>query len=57
MSIPVEITQTDYKRVKKMLLKEKEVICLDHTSYVATLLIGRELAIQGKLVAKIVKGF
>jgi len=58
MPIPVCITPESYKKVKRQLLKDKEVVCLDETSYLATLLIGQELLMTTmKPVAKVVKGY
>ncbi len=57
MSHPVGISKTEYKKLSRMLLKQKEVICMDPKTYVVTLLVARALTIEGKTVAKIVKGF
>ena len=58
MSIPVVTTPETYKKIKRTLLKEKEVVCLDEQSYLVTLLIGRELLTTTmKPVAKVIKGF
>jgi len=58
MPIPVCITPESYKKIKRQLLKDKEVICLDATSYLATLLIGQELLMTTmKPVAKVIKGY
>lgn len=58
MSIPVVTTLETYKKIKRTLLKEKQVVCLDETSYLTTLLIGHDLLLTTmKPVAKIVKGY
>ena len=58
MSIPVVITPEAFKDIKNTLKKEEEVICLDHTSYVATLLVGMGLLQSGVYpIAKITQGF
>lgn len=58
MSIPVVTTPETYKKIKRILLKDKEVVCLDEQSYLVTLLVGRELlCTTTKPVAKIIKGY
>lgn len=58
MSIPVVTTPETYKKVRRLLLKDKDVVCLDETSYLATLLIGHELLLTTmRPIAKIVKGY
>ena len=58
MSIPVATTPETYRKIKRTLLKEKEVVCLDEQSYLVTLLIGRELLTTTmKPVAKVIKGY
>lgn len=58
MSIEIGITADEFQKLGRMLAKEKEVICLDHTSHVKTLLVARERLARGhKVTAKIVKGY
>jgi hypothetical protein len=58
MSIPVTITPESYRKIKRELLKQAEVVCLDETSYLATLLVGRDLLMKTmKPVAKVIKGY
>lgn len=58
MSIPVVTTPETYKKIKRTLLKEKEVVCLDEQSYLVTLLVGRDLLMTtSKPVAKVIKGY
>lgn len=48
MSIQIPITPRDYKELKKLLLSGKEVVCLNERAYIMTLLVGRELMMQGR---------
>ena len=44
-------------QLKQVLLKNKEVHCIDRKSHIAALVLGLELAAQGKQVAKITKSY
>lgn len=57
MSIPVPITKKELKELRSVLLEEKQVICLDHASFVKTTLVAMELLSRCKDVAQVVKGF
>jgi hypothetical protein len=58
MSIPVVTTQEEYKKIEKILSKEKEVTCLDKNAHVLYLLVARDMLLRGKDVkATITKGY
>lgn len=58
MGIPVLVTPEELKTIRKELRKQNEVICLDETAYLKTLLVGRQLLVEGVWpVANVVKGY
>jgi hypothetical protein len=58
MSIPVTVTKEDWKTISHELKNNEELVCLDRTSHIKALLIGRERLLKGQVVkAKIIKGY
>ena len=54
----VPATTPEFRKVARLLTREKEIVCLDHASYVKLLLVGQNMALRGRQVkAKITKGF
>jgi hypothetical protein len=56
MSIPVAITKSELKTLKKELRKEQDFICLDDATYIKANLVGLQLCHAGELPkAKIIR--
>jgi hypothetical protein len=54
MGIPIAITPTELRRLQKALRTNTEIVCLDHAAYVKTLLVARDLLMNGEeKVAKV----
>ena len=49
--------QKAQRDLRKLLLSEKEVVCLNPAAYIAMLNLGLTLLHQGRMVAKVVKGY
>lgn len=58
MSYPVVVTADEVSKVERELKKKRDIICLDETAHLKTLLIAREMLMRGKDVpAKVIKGY
>lgn len=50
MSIPVQMDQKTFRKIKRQLLKDQDIVCLDDKVAIAYNLVGYQLSIQGILV-------
>jgi len=50
MSTQIPITPKELRSIRKVLRNDKEVVCLDETAYLKTLLVARDLLMRGVMV-------